>query len=193
MLTCTMRTKNKTWTMHKSGMTFTGEPSWDHKIGQGVVENMAMILAIFLVTMLALFLVTILAIFSGNSDAWYVIFPLPKWTSIWIILARIWRSHSAQNSAGNKRRFCVYPPSHPRTRFCWSSLWNCATLRRNNPRASTMGVPGSASRFDGTNYQDGLPSYQDGSSIVSTPNANRKCDLEEWWSCQDSGRGFSQP
>jgi hypothetical protein len=78
MLTCTMRTKNKTWTIHKSGMTFTGEPSRDHKIGKREVENMVTILVIFLVTILSIFSVTILAIFSGNSGAWYVIFLLPK-------------------------------------------------------------------------------------------------------------------
>lgn len=37
-----------------------------------------MILANFSVMMLVLFLVMILAIFSGNSGAWYVIFPLSK-------------------------------------------------------------------------------------------------------------------
>jgi hypothetical protein len=95
MLACTMRTKKKTWTRQISGITFTGEFSRDHKIGEGEVENMATILAIFSVTILATFLVTILAtfsvtiflvtrltIFSGNSGAWYVIVYLPKGTSI---------------------------------------------------------------------------------------------------------------
>ena len=179
MLACTMCTKNKTWMRQKSGITFTWDFLWDHKIRKGGVENMATILATSSVTILAVFLAMILMIFSGNLGAWYVIFHLPKWTSIWIVLARMWRSCSVQNSAGNKQGLCAYSPSYPRMCFCGSCLWNCVTLRRNNPRASTMGVPGSASRFeatkyqDGSFYQDGSPSHQ-GSNIVSTPNANWK-------------------